>query len=288
MDTKGIVLLLASLLLATGAGWAAYEYLHQVPQGQPEAPDTVPVVVASKDVTFGTKLDDDHLDVVEFPKESVPRGAYTAVDSVLEQTSKVFLVEGEPVLASKLSDVGGGLSVMVRPNMRAISVEIDQVSGVSGFVLPGDRVDVITTIKNAGGANVAVTKTVLQNAEVLAAGTTTEEKGKRTITTQAVTLLVDPDGAESVALGQAQGEMHLVLRNPVDHEIVEVKPTDTRKLMGLSAPKKKTTTRRRPVRSTKPTPKPAPKPEPKPEPTFTVIKDGNISNQKSPTEKKPY
>jgi pilus assembly protein CpaB len=285
MDTKGIVLLFASLLLATGAGWAAYEYLHQVPTGQQEALDTVPVVVASKDLTFGTKLDDDHLDVVPFPKESVPRGAYSEIDSVLTQTSKVFLVEGEPVLASKLSDVGGGLSVKVRPNMRAISLEIDQVSGVSGFVLPGDRVDVITTIKNAAGANVAVTKTVLQNAEVLAAGTTTDEKGKRTITTQAVTLLVDPEGAEAVALGLAQGEIHLVLRNPVDHEIVEVKPTDTRKLMGLSAPKKKTT-KRRPVRRSKPKPKPT-KPAPKPDPSFTVIKDGNISSQKSPT-KKPF
>lgn len=283
MDTKGIVLLFASLLLATGAGWAAYEYLHQVPRQNQKALDTVPVVVASKDLTFGTKLDDNHLDVVQFPKESVPRGAYSDIDSVLAQTSKVFLVEGEPVLASKLSDVGGGLSVKVRPNMRAISLEIDQVTGVSGFVLPGDRVDVITTIKNAGGANVAVTKTVLQNAEVLAAGTTTEEKGKRTITTQAVTLLVDPDGAEALALGLAQGEIHLVLRNPVDHEIVEVKPTDTRKLMGLSAPKKKTTTRR-PVRRSAPKPKPTPKPEPK-DPSFTVIKDGNISNQKSPTEK---
>ncbi len=288
MDTKGIVLLFASLLLATGAGWAAYEYLHTMPQGSPEAPDTVPVVVASKDITFGTKLEGEHLAVVDFPAKSVPRGAYTAVDSVFSQTSKVFLVEGEPVLASKLSDVGGGLSVMVRPNMRAISVEIDQVTGVSGFVLPGDRVDVITTIKNAGGTNVAVTKTVLQNTEVLAAGTTTEEKGKRTITTQAVTLLVDPEGAEAVALGLAQGEIHLVLRNPVDHEIVNVKPTDTRKLMGISAPKKKST-RKRPVRraTPKPAPKPAPKPEPTPDPGFTVIKDGNISKQKSPT-KKPF
>ena len=288
MDTKGIVLLFASLLLATGAGWAAYEYLQQIPQGQQEASETVPVVVASKDLTFGTKLDGADLKVVEFPKNSVPRGAYASMDSVQSQTLKVFLVEGEPVLASKLSDVGGGLSVMVRPNMRAISVEINQVTGVSGFVLPGDRVDIITTIKNAGGANVAITKTVLQNAEVLAAGTTTEEKGKRTITTQAVTLLVDPDGAEAVALGLAQGEIHLVLRNPVDHDIVEVQPTDTRKLMGLAAPKT-TTTRRPPVsQAPAPAPKPEPTPEPKPDPSFTVIKDGNISSQKSPTDKKPF
>jgi pilus assembly protein CpaB len=286
MDSKGIVLLFVSLLLAAGAGWTAYQYLDKMPVAEAEAPETTDVVVVSEDLTFGTRLEDHHLDVVPFPANSVPRGAYAEVDSVVGQTSRVFLVAGEPVLASKLSSVGGGLSVMVRPSMRAISLEINQVTGVSGFVLPGDRVDVLVTVDNAAGSNVAVTKTVLQNAEVLASGTTTEEKGKRTITTQAVTILVDPQSAESVALGQAQGDIHLVLRNPVDHELVDVVTTDTRKVLGLQAPKKKTV-RRAPRRASKP--KPAPKPAPKPEePAFTVIRDGNIQKQKSPTaDKKP-
>lgn len=283
MNKNAIVLLTVSLLLSAGAGWAAYEYLQQAPNKRQATFDTVPVVVASRDVTFGTKLSEEQLSLVQYPKKSVPRGAYSSVDSVLNKTSRVFIVEGEAILASKLSDVGGGLSVRVRPNMRAISLEINQVTGVSGFVLPGDRVDVITTVKNAGGTNVAVTKTVLQNAEVLASGTTTEEKGKRTITTQVVTLLVDPEGAEALALGLSQGEIHLVLRNPVDHDIVEDTSTDTRKLLGLSAPTKTTTTRRAPVRRAPP---PKPKSEPNPEPTFTVIKDGNVSKQELPKEDK--
>jgi pilus assembly protein CpaB len=167
--------------------------------------------------------------------------------------------------------------------MRAISIEVDQVTGVSGFVLPGDRVDVLVTVDNAGGSNVAVTKTVLQNAEILAAGVTTEEKGKRHITTQTVTLLVDPEGAEAVALGLAQGDIHLVLRNPVDMEIVDVSPTNTREVLGMVQEKK--VTRKRPVYR-KPAPKPEPpkpEPEPKKDPTFTVIRDGNISKQNSPT-----
>lgn len=281
MDSKGIVLLTVSLLLAAGAGWAAYQYLEAMPDRGKQM-NTVPVVIASKDMTFGTKLDDGNLSVVQFPKASVPRGAYTSIDSVMGQTSKVFLVEGEPILASKLSSVGGGLSVLVRPMMRAISIEVDQVTGVSGFVLPGDRVDVLVTVDNAGGSNVAVTKTVLQNAEILAAGVTTEEKGKRHITTQTVTLLVDPEGAESVALGLAQGKIHLVLRNPVDMEIVDVSPTNTRTVLGMAPEKKETRTR--PVYR-KPTPKPAPpppEPEPKKDPSFTVIRDGNISKQNSP------
>ena len=289
MDSKGIALLFVSLLLAAGAGWAAYQYLGHVPLGQSHAVETLPVVVAASDLTFGTKLEDTHIKLVQFPKDAVPRGAYSVVDSVLGQTSKVFLVSGEPVLASKLSSVGGGLSVMVRPSMRAISLEINQVTGVSGFVLPGDRVDVLVTVDNAAGANVAVTKTILQNAEVLASGTTTDEKGKRTITTQAVTILVDPEGAESVALGQAQGDLHLVLRNPVDHELVDVRPTDTRSVLGIRP--EKTTERERPRPAPRPTTPwvPPPPPPPKPEtPSFTIIKDGSISKQQSPTgEKQP-
>ena len=286
MDSKGIVLLTASLLLAGGAGWAAYQYLDGMPNRQ-HAVETVPVVVASKDLTFGTKLESEHLSLVHFPKDAVPRGTYAAIDSVLGQTSKVFLVTGEPVLASKLSSVGGGLSVLVRPSMRAISVEVDQVTGVSGFVLPGDRVDVLVTIENAAGSNVAVTKTALQNAEVLAAGVTTDEKGKRHITTQTVTLLVDPTGAEAVALGLAQGQIHLVLRNPVDNDIVKIDAINTRTVLGM-APEKQVA-RQRPAETTKkPETKstvvaPPPAPAPKPDPSFTVIRGGSISKQSSPT-----
>ena len=285
MDSKGIVLLTASLLLAGGAGWAAYQYLDGMPN-RARAIETVPVVVASKDLTFGTKLDNEHLSLVQFPKDATPRGTYASVDSVLGQTSKVFLVTGEPILASKLSSVGGGLSVLVRPSMRAISVEVDQVTGVSGFVLPGDRVDVLVTVENAAGSNVAVTKTALQNAEVLAAGVTTEEKGKRHITTQTVTLLVDPTGAEAVALGLAQGQIHLVLRNPVDTEVVKVEAMNTRTVLGM-APEKQVV-RQRPAETKKFEPRPGvvpppPPPAPKPDPSFTVIRGGSISKQSSPT-----
>jgi len=293
MDRKGAALLAIAVLLAVTAGWTAYSYLQKSGGGGSRS-DFVPVVVAAKDLTFGTKLETTHLSLAKFPKSAVPRGAYGSVDSVVGQTSKVFLVEGEAVLHSKLSSVGGGLSVVIRPSMRAISLQIDQVTGVSGFVLPGDRVDVLVTIDNAGN-NVAVTKTVLQNAEVLAAGTTTEEKSKRTITTQAVTLLVDPTGAEAVALGQAQGKIHLVLRNPVDQELVEVRPTDTNTILGVQPPK--STRRSRPVRRSTPPPAAAvtaapavaPSVDPsKPTPAgFTVIRDGNITKQNPATDSKP-
>ena len=238
-----------------------------------KGPETVPVVVASKDLTFGTTLERQHLQLVEFPEKSVPAGAYSNVDTVLAQTTKVFVVAGEPVLASKLSAIGGGLSVRIPSHMRAMSVKINEVTGVSGFVLPGDRVDVVVTVENIGGSNIAVTKTVLQNVEVLAAGTKTEEKNNRNITVQTATLLVDPEGAEKLALGVHQGKVHLSLRNPVDQQLVEGKSTDTREMLGMNKPKR--TTSRRTKRRTTVTKK-----EPvKVEPEFTVIRDGRILKQ---------
>jgi pilus assembly protein CpaB len=282
MDKKGIALLLIALILAIAAGGTVYIYLKAVPLQEVEAPATIPVIVAANDMTFGTTLEPHHLRLVEFPEQSVPMGSFTSIDSVIDQTTKVFVVTGEPILASKLSAIGGGLSVRVQPNMRAISLKINEVTGVSGFVLPGDRVDVLVTIDNARGPGIAVTKTVLQDLEVLAAGTNTETKNNRHITVQTVTLLVTPEGAEKLALGTQQGKIHLSLRNPVDHDVVESQSTDTRAVLGTAPPKKATrrrTTPRKPKKivATKKDPVVV---EPN---EFTVIRAGKILKQESPT-----
>jgi pilus assembly protein CpaB len=279
MDRKGIALLLIAVVLAVAAGGSVYLYLKGMPStAQAQGPETTPVVVASKDMTFGTTLEAQHLQLVEFPKGSVPAGYYANVDTVLNQTTKVFLVAGEPILASKLSAIGGGLSVRIPATMRAMSVKINEVTGVSGFVLPGDRVDVVVTVENVGGSNIAVTKTILQDVEVLAAGTKTEEKNNHNITVQTATLLVDPEGAEKLALGVHQGKVHLSLRNPVDHQLVDAKSTDTRKVLGMSTPKRSSS--RRTTRKTTVTKK-----EPvKVDPEFTVIRDGRILKQESPNK----
>ncbi len=282
MDKKGVAFLLVATMLAAAAGGAVYLYLKGMPVAQAEAPETIPVVVATKDMTFGTTLGDEHLRVVPFPKESVPPGSYSSVDSVFLQTTKVFLAEGEPVLASKLSAIGGGLSVRVSENMRAMSLNVNDVTGVSGFVLPGDRVDVLVTVNNAAGSNVAVTKTILQNIEVLAAGAKTENKGSQHITVQTVTLLVEPDGAEKLALGVDQGKVHLALRNPVDHVVVDAKSQNTKTVLGLNSSKKATRRRTTPRKPTITTTKKEPV---EIDPTFTVIRDGKILKQESPTGK---
>jgi pilus assembly protein CpaB len=216
-----IVIILA-LAFASVASGLTYIYLKS--ESAERGLEVEPVVVATKDLTFGENLEPNDLKVSMFPRGSVPKGSYAAKDSLLGQVTKVFLMENEPILDSKLSSKGGGLSLLIAPSKRASSIEVDKVSGVSGFILPGDRVDVILTVKRPGSSADAIAKTILQNIEVLAAGEKTQQKGNKVITVQSVTLLVDPEGAQDLALATSEGKLHLALRNPTDDEILAVDP----------------------------------------------------------------
>jgi pilus assembly protein CpaB len=197
---------------------------------------TQDVVVTANDLTFGTKLEKTMLRTVKYPRESVPAGAFSTVDSVVGQTTKVFMTTKEPVTAIKLSSLGGGLSMLVREGMRAASLEVNQVSGVSGFILPGDRVDMLVTVTQVSNPEDAYTQTVLQNLEVLAAGQTTTTKDNKPITVQAVTVLVDPKQAEVLAHATRQGQITLVLRaRGDDSTLTKLQPVKTSDLRGKQA-----------------------------------------------------
>ena len=232
MSRSKSVLALA-LVLGVLAALAGYAGLKATAQkvAQNTSKHYVPVVVTATDMTFGTKLDRAQLRVARYPKESVPAGAFSDPDSVVGQTTKIFLAAREPITATKLSSRGGGLSMLVRPGLRATSLEVNQVSGVSGFVLPGDRVDVLCTVDGRGAEIEATTRTILQNAEVLASGQKTTQQDNKPITVQAVTILVDPMGAERLALGLHEGKLHLVLRNPEDADTLRVAGMSTDEML---------------------------------------------------------
>ena len=231
MRKAGIVLPIVLALVAGGmAAVLAYSYLKTQLTGRQA--ELMPIVVASKDLTFGETLSPDNMRIVKYPKDSAPKGAYNSMDSLTGQTTKVFLMENEPILSSKLSSIGGGLSLLISPTMRATSIQVDKVSGVSGFVLPGDKVDIIATINSYGSANEAYSKTILQKIDVLAAGEKTQQKSDKVITVQSVTLLVDPAGAQTLALASEQGKLNLVLRNPNDTDTVIVTAVNSDELMG--------------------------------------------------------
>jgi pilus assembly protein CpaB len=232
--SKGKSFMLVAVVLGVAAAAVGYYGLTSVASRAAAKSDANyrDVVVTASDLTYGVKLDRPMLRIARYPKESVPEGAFSSIDSVLNQTTKVFLGGREPVTAIKLSSRGGGLSMLVRPNMRAASLEVNQVSGVSGFVLPGDRVDVLATVDSRSAMDDAVTRTVLQNVEVLAAGQKTAQQDNKPITVQVVTLLVDPSGAETLALALHEGKVHLILRNPDDQGVVQVASLSTREMLG--------------------------------------------------------
>jgi pilus assembly protein CpaB len=270
MRKGGIFVVFLALVLAAAAVVLFQRYV--VPGGeQVEVPafETVPVVVATQDLTFGTTLAEEHMTVVEYPSESRPEQAYSDIDTLLGQITKVFLVAKEPIVGPKLSSIGGGLSIKIPPSLRASSVRVDPVSGVSGFILPGDRVDVLVTVDRPSGRSDPMAQTVLQNVEVLAAGTAVETEGNRTIDVQQITLLITPPDAEKLALAQNEGKIQLTLRNPSDSDTVHTVAVSTDDILQRRAAPK-------PVWRP-----PAPKEEPPPEKKHTIIKGGEATEGKA-------
>lgn len=238
-----------ALVFAAVAALMIHSFLKSRPLQSGE--DMMPVVVAIEDLTYGNTLKTEQMKIVNYPKSSLPKGYYSTKDSLIGQVTKVFMMENEPIIASKLSSAGGGLSLRIAEGMRAASIQVDKVSGVSGFVLPGDRVDVIATVDRYGSNYDAIATTVLQNVEVLAAGEKTEQQNDKVIQSQAVTLLVNGAGAQALALSSNQARMSLALRNPNDNdttiidgitrkEIMEgKKKKDTPKVVYIKSPDKK-------------------------------------------------
>ena len=288
-QNRGGPFLILAVVLGLAASAVVFFYLNQQSAANVTARQTRPVVVAASDLTFGTKLDRNVLKVVNYPKDSVPPNAYSSLDSVVGQTTKIFLATKEPVLASKLSTMGGGLSMMVRPNMRASSVTVNLVSSVSGFVVPGDRVDVLVTIDRMGGSgsDVAMTRTILQNIEVLAAGvktTTKDQQDKPNTDLQTVTLLVDPPSAETMALAMHEGKIHLTLRNPEDVDTLKLEALNTNEMLGKTkAAPTRTVARSSAPRRAAPAPRPVvATPAPPPVENKVMVIRGTKQDEKKP------
>jgi pilus assembly protein CpaB len=285
-QNRGGPFLILAIFLGLAAAAVVFLYLNQQSAANVTTRSTRPVVVAATDQPFGTKLERNMLKVVNYPKDSVPANAYSSLDSVVGQTTKIFLASKEPVLSTKLSTIGGGLSMMVRPNMRASSVTVNLVSSVSGFVVPGDKVDVLVTIDQTSQQQIATTKTILQNIEVLAAGVKTEQRdqeNKPNTDLQTITLLVDPPAAERMALAMHEGKIHLTLRNPEDADTTKVASLDTRELLG-NGPVASTGRRSAPSRVVyrdRTVSVPAPAPVPVQDTKVTVIR-GTKQEEKKP------
>lgn len=192
-----------------------------------------PVVVAALQIERGVELKPAMLKTVNYPKDAVPPGAFKSVDELTgkaatARTTLRSMGPNEPVLTAKLSGPGGkvNLSGALTPGMRAVSVKSNDVAGVGGFILPGDRVDVMVTRPiGKGDAETVVTQVLAENALVLGVDQTSDQDADKPLVAKAVTVEVTPDQAQAISLGLAVGQVSLSLRQISDDGVLTRRAT---------------------------------------------------------------
>jgi pilus assembly protein CpaB len=203
----------------------------------------VQVLVSNADLSWGTKLTPEMMQLQEFPSGAIPEGHFTSLEAIKDRVLLIDLKRSELLLESKLAPLGttsGGVAAVTDIDKRAMSVKVDDVIGVAGFIKPADRVDVMVTIEPEGGkqANM-MSKMILENVKVLASGTQMERKGKdeEPKPVQVITVEVDVEEAEKLALASTQGKLRLALRNPLNSEKVLTKGANVGALLSSYRPK---------------------------------------------------
>jgi pilus assembly protein CpaB len=233
------LLLIGFVALALGAivSYAVYRTL-QTRTGADAAPG-VDVVVAANDISVGSKVTEGDVKVVRYTATDLPPNAFHLKTSVVGHGAILPISRGEFFLPSKLAgeNAGSGMQSLIPPGMRAVSVRVNEVIGVAGFVVPGTRVDVLLT-GNPSGSNDQQTTTVLENVAVIATGQKLERNtaGEPQVT-PVITLLVSPDDAQKLTLATTQGKIQLALRNPLDTKQQELASVSTGTLYkGVATP----------------------------------------------------
>ncbi len=193
-----------------------------------------PVVVAALDLPAGSKLLPESMRVTEWPEESVPKTAADKTEPLLGRVPIVPIAAGEPILRSHLaaSGIEEGLTAIISPGKRAMSVKVDEVIGVAGFITPASRVDVLVTIEDKESTQTdSTSKIILQNIKVLASGQKLTREKEKAELVNVVTLEVTPYEAEKLALAANKGKLQLALRNEGDQEQTEPKGIRTKELI---------------------------------------------------------
>jgi pilus assembly protein CpaB len=236
-NVRLLIVLLVAIVAAGVASFTAYRAIQNLPVREVEVA-SVQAVVATRDLPIGSLLTKDDIKTVAWPARAVVPGSFTTIDPVVNRGLVVPVSENEPITETKLAaaGTGAGLPPTIPQGMRAISMRVNEVVGVAGFVLPGTRVDVLVVMRMQEGS---LSRIVLSNITVLAAGTRYDQKAQKEgqpIPTAVVTVLVTPEDAERLALAGNDGAVTLVLRNPLDAEPVKTPGARTVSLMGAASP----------------------------------------------------
>jgi pilus assembly protein CpaB len=226
MRLKSILTLFLALALGGVAVILARAWLERaqptvVAAQQQPTMSLTKVVVARTTLFFGNRINAEQVRLVDWPADSVPPGSFTSVDDLLngkEPRTVLRTIEAnEPVLANKISGAGekATLSAIITEDMRGMTIRVNDVIGVAGFIVPGDRVDILLT-RDEGGKEKQITDILLQNVKVLGIDQLANETQEKPVVVQAVTLEVSPEQAQKLTLASQVGSLTLALRNVLD------------------------------------------------------------------------
>ena len=230
-----IVVSVLALSFAVIAAWLAYAYL-QKEMNSVRAVQPQKIVVAATDIPIGTTVTEAQLKVTSWPKDSIPPGSAQYTNSVVNRVAIRPITKGDAVTELKLKPKSGAagsgfMTYVVPQGHRAVTVAVNEVAGVAGFLTPSDRVDVIATIPIPGHETESVSKIMLENVPVLATGQVTDQKGGKPVVVPTVTLDLLPEDAEKLVLSASKGSLQLLLRNISDSSHVDSKGATVAKVL---------------------------------------------------------
>lgn len=268
---SSLAILLIALLLGGVAAFLARNWLESHSHPVASEDDTT-IVVAKGPMAFGATIAASDVREIHWPAGARPDGAFSTVDELLKDGRRVVLspfVRDEPIVASKVSAPNGraSLSTVIEPGKRAVTVAVDDVRGVAGFIFPGDFVDVALTRTNSNTGPQDYSEVVLQHVKVLAIDQIAGERQERPTVAKAVTLEVTPEEALKILLATNVGRLSLILRQPAEVAMTLGKRITERDLSNASEPEKPA-----PPQPAPPAKDPSPAPVPEKVRKVTVVR----------------
>jgi len=272
MNKRFVGVLVFAAVVAFFVSWFLYRALKNNSQPQVVAPATAKIAVAAKDLDVGAVIKEDDVKLEDWTGP-FPEGSTSRPQELVGRGVMIGIMAKEPVIEKRLAPkgAGGGFSVLIPPGMRAVPLRVNEVAGVAGFVVAGMHVDVLISGNPPGGDNRqgTVTKTLMQNVEVLSAGQDFKKDPEgKPVVVQVITVLATPEQAEILSLASAQTTVQLALRNPMDKAIAKTPGTAVGRLFSGTVAMASNVPQERPVRPA-PVKPPEPKAAPK-EPAFVM------------------
>lgn len=269
-STRTLIVVAVAVMVASAATYLVFLALKNRPTREVEVASAF-AVVAARQLPVGTRIAAGDVKVVAWPAASLVPGGFAKPEDVIDRGVLTQIAENEPLNGNNIAgkESGAGLPPIIPPGMRAISVRVNEVIGVAGFVVQGTRVDVMVILNDASGS---LARVVVSNVQVLAAGTNIDQdvaKSGKAIPSSVVTLMVTPEDAERIGLASTEGQIMLTLRNPLDVAPAESRGMRSANLRGDAVAPPPAATGAKPAAPRRPAPVVAPAPPPPP-PAYVV------------------